>query len=126
MLHAGETFDARTIVLPVASTTSVVRVSAESQVEIAQEQLNLEEKQRVLGVIPNYYVSYDPNAVPLTARQKYQLAWKTSIDPMTWFFSGRLCGRGAGHQYLCRIRPGRAGLRANASARIMPTALPAT
>jgi hypothetical protein len=92
VLHAGEVYDARTIVLPVASTTSVVEVSAESRVEIAQEQLNLEEKQRVLGAIPNYYVSYDPNAVPLTSRQKYQLAWRTSVDPVTWAMTGLIAG----------------------------------
>ncbi len=88
VLHAGETFDARTIVLPVAGTESVVQVSAGSQAELAQQQLDLEEKQRVLGVFPNYYVSYDPRAVPLTTRQKYQLAWKTSIDPVTWAMTG--------------------------------------
>ncbi len=67
-------------------------MSAESQVEIAQEQLNLEEKQRVLGVFPNYYVSYDHDAVPLTTRQKYELAWKTSIDPITWAMTGVVAG----------------------------------
>ena len=92
VLHAGEAFDARTIVLPVAATTSVVEVSAESQIELAQVQLNLEEKQRVLGALPNYYVSYDPNAAPLTTRQKYQLAWKTSSDPMTWLITGAFAG----------------------------------
>jgi len=92
VLHAGEAFDARTIVLPVAATTSVVQVSAESRVEIAQVQLNLEEKQRVLGVLPNYYVSYDPNAVPLSSRQKFQLAWRTSVDPMTWLMVGAFAG----------------------------------
>ena len=68
-------------------------MSAESQAEIAQEQLNLEEKQRVLGVFPNYYVSYDPNAVPLTARQKYP-AGLEDIDR-----SGDMGddGRGCGH-----------------------------
>ena len=69
-----------------------VTVSAESQMEIAQEQLNIEEKQRVLGVFPNYYVSYDPDPEPLTARQKFQLAWKTSIDPVTWMMSGAFAG----------------------------------
>lgn len=92
VLGAGETFDAHTIVLPVATAASVVRVSAEPQAEIAEEQLNLEEKQRVLGVFPNYYVSYDPNAVPLTTRQKYQLAWRTSIDPITWVMTGAVAG----------------------------------
>ena len=93
VLHAGEAYDARTIVLPVASTTSVVEVSATgSQVELAQVQLNLEENQRVLGVFPNFYVSYDPNAVPLNARQKYQLAWKMSVDPVTWVMTGAIAG----------------------------------
>lgn len=91
-LRPGQAFDARTIVLPVANASSEVTVSAESQVEIAQEQLILEERQRVLGVIPNYYVSYDQNAVPLTTRQKYQLAWRTSVDPVTFLMTGVLAG----------------------------------
>ncbi|HKN20334.1 MAG TPA: carboxypeptidase-like regulatory domain-containing protein [Terracidiphilus sp.] len=90
VLDAGEDFDAHTIALPVAAAVNEVRVSSESQVEIAQEQLNLEEKQRVLGVFPNYYVSYEPHAEPLTARQKYQLAWRTSIDPVTWLMTGTI------------------------------------
>lgn len=90
VLHAGEDFDAHTIALPVAAATNEVRVSAESQVEIAQEQLNLEEKQRVLGVFPNYYVSYEQHAEPLNARQKFQLAWRTSIDPVTWLMTGAI------------------------------------
>jgi hypothetical protein len=92
MLHAGEEFDAGTIALPMAGATNQVTVSAESRVEIAQEQLNLEEKQRVLGVFPNYYVSYDPDPAPLSARQKFQLAWKTSIDPITWMMTGAVAG----------------------------------
>jgi hypothetical protein len=92
VLHAGEDFDAQTISLPVAGATNEVHVSSESQVEIAQEQLNLEEKQRVLGVFPNYYVSYEPHPEPLTTRQKYQLAWRTSIDPVTWLMTGTIAG----------------------------------
>jgi Carboxypeptidase regulatory-like domain len=91
-LLAGEAFDARTIVLPVAAAASFVHVSAASQAEIAQQQLNFEEQQRVLGVFPNYYVSYDPNALPLTSRQKYQLAWRTSIDPVTFLMVGAAAG----------------------------------
>jgi hypothetical protein len=92
VLQAGKDFDARTIALPVAAANNEVRVSAESRVEIAQEQLNLEEKQRVLGVFPNYYVSYEPHAEPLNTRQKYQLAWRTSIDPVTWLVTGAVAG----------------------------------
>ena len=92
ILQPGQTLETATIVLPMASSATEIRVSAESQVELAQEQLNVEEKQRVLGVFPNYYVSYDHNAVPLTTRQKYQLAWKTNIDPVTWAMTGAVAG----------------------------------
>jgi hypothetical protein len=91
-LEAGETFDARAIVLPMASAASFVRVSAESQAELAEEQISIEEKQRVLGLFPNYYVSYDRQPMPLTAGQKYRLALRTSIDPITWMMTGSVAG----------------------------------
>jgi hypothetical protein len=91
-LLPGEAFDAHTIVLPMATAANSVQVSAGSQAEIAQAQLNVEEQQRVLGFFPNYYVSYDHNAVALTTRQKYQLAWRTSIDPVTFMLVGAVAG----------------------------------
>jgi hypothetical protein len=92
VLRAGQDYDVGAIELSMLAATNEVTVSAGSQVEIAQEQLNLEEKQRVLGVFPNYYVSYDSNPEPLTSRQKFQLAWKTSIDPITWAMTGLIAG----------------------------------
>jgi hypothetical protein len=92
VLSPGQVFNTNTIVLPVSSSSTEVRVSAGSQADIAQAQLDIEEKQRVLGMFPNYYVSYDHNAVPLTSRQKYQLAWKTVIDPVTWAMTGVVAG----------------------------------
>jgi hypothetical protein len=52
-------------------------------VQVATEQLKAEEHQRVLGFIPNFYVSYEKNPAPLTAKMKFQLALKVSIDPVT-------------------------------------------
>ncbi len=52
--------------------------------EIAAEQINLEEHQRVLGFIPNFYVTYDQNAAPLTPKLKFDLALKVAIDPVTF------------------------------------------
>lgn len=52
-------------------------------VEVASEQIKSEEKQRVFGVIPNYYVSYEKDPAPLTARMKFNLALKVSADPVT-------------------------------------------
>ena len=90
-LHQGDFYDAQTIVLPLNSATTEVDVTATQQ-DIAVEQLHLEEHQRVLGFIPNFYVTYVPDAPPLTARQKYVLAWKSSIDPITWLATGAFAG----------------------------------
>lgn len=63
-----------------------------SQVEIAQEQIKEQEKQRVLGFVPNFYVSYIPDAAPLIPRQKFELAWKMSIDPVNFALTGAVAG----------------------------------
>jgi hypothetical protein len=91
-LFEGQAYDAHTVVLPMAAAANSVQVSAGSPEEIAEAQLNLEERQRVLGILPNYYVSYDPTALPLTTRQKFELAWRTSIDPVTWAMTGAVAG----------------------------------
>jgi hypothetical protein len=90
-LHVGESYEASTIVLPFATATTEVNVTA-SQEEIAEEQMKDEEKQRIFGVIPNFYVVYAPNAAPLTSRQKFHLAWRSSIDPITFLISGGVAG----------------------------------
>jgi len=110
VLQRGEIFETNAITLPVANAAAVIQVSAESEEELAQEQLNLELEQRVLGVIPNYYVSYDPNAAPLTPRQKYELAWKSEFDPVTVLMSGFVAGVEQAPRHLRRIWPGRAGI----------------
>lgn len=51
--------------------------------EIAAQQLNAELKQRVLGIIPDFYTVYGPNAEPLTPKLKFKLAFRTMIDPVT-------------------------------------------
>lgn len=79
-LHSGENLALPQISLVLATTITKVRVEL-SPIEIAQEQMNDEMKQRVLGVIPNFYVTYVSNAVPLTTKQKYYLSWKLGIDP---------------------------------------------
>jgi hypothetical protein len=91
VLRAGENYDARTLLLPMAATTTDVQVSA-SHVEVAQAQIQMEEKQRVLGVLPNYLVTYDPDAASLTVRQKFQLAWKSALDPVSFGAAGLFAG----------------------------------
>ena len=56
-----------------------------SSVEVATEQVKAAEKQRVLGIAPNFYALYDRNPEPLTAKLKFELALKTAVDPVTIF-----------------------------------------
>ena len=90
-VRAGEHYVAPQIVLSLAIETTSVTVT-QTQEEIAQEQVKIEEHQRVLGVIPNFYVSYIPDAAPLTAKQKFGLAWKSSTDPITIVLVGAVAG----------------------------------
>jgi hypothetical protein len=91
VLHSGEIDTVPLIVLAVATNVTEVQVGV-NPVEVAEEQIKLEEKQRVLGVLPNFYVTYIPNAVPLTSKQKFKLAWKTVVDPFTFVFVGGSAG----------------------------------
>jgi len=74
------------------TVSSVQSVNAALPEEIALEEVKAEEHQRVLGVIPNFYVTYDANPVPLTTKLKYQLAFKTSTDVVVFASSAFLAG----------------------------------
>jgi hypothetical protein len=64
--------------------TEVTQVEVRyNPVQVATEQLKAEEHQRVFGILPNFYISYEKDPAPLTARMKFQLALKVSIDPVT-------------------------------------------
>lgn len=90
-LRSGENCIVPQIALALATNITEVHVSL-TPIELAQEQLKDQEKQRVLGFIPNFYVTYVPNAVPLSSKQKFQLAWKTTIDPVTFGINGAIAG----------------------------------
>ena len=90
-LRPGESCVLPQVVLAIATEVTEVRV-VPSQAEIAEEQVKEQEKQRVLGFIPNFYVSYVPDAAPLTPKQKFGLAWKTMIDPVTFGLTGAIAG----------------------------------
>ncbi|MGC2660615.1 MAG: carboxypeptidase-like regulatory domain-containing protein [Bryobacteraceae bacterium] len=60
--------------------TTVVALTVE---QLATQQVKAEEKQRVLGIIPNYFVVYDKDAVPMTKKLKYELAFRAATDPVS-------------------------------------------
>lgn len=70
--------------LRVATTHTTIKVTPGSEVQVATEQVKQQEKQRIFGVVPNFYVAYGPNVVPLTPKLKFRLALRTSIDPVTF------------------------------------------
>jgi Carboxypeptidase regulatory-like domain len=78
----NQKLDLGRIALAIRMATTEVRVTLTGE-ELAEEQVRLEEGQRILGVVPNFFVTYDHDAVPLHPKQKYELAWKTLIDPET-------------------------------------------
>jgi hypothetical protein len=81
-LKPGEALVLPKAQLALASASMEVHVS-ESEVEIAEVEIKEQEKQRVFGIIPNFYVTYEKDPAPMNTRQKMSLAWKSSVDPLT-------------------------------------------
>ncbi|HTV08201.1 MAG TPA: carboxypeptidase-like regulatory domain-containing protein [Candidatus Aquilonibacter sp.] len=84
MLHAG----------------AVVSVTAVTQEQMAAIQVRQEETQRIGGILPNYFVVYDANPQPLTKKLKFELGWKSVVDPMNVMFVAAVAGfEQAGNQF---------------------------
>ena len=95
-LRAGEHREQPRISLPVATAHVDVGVVVSEQ-ELATEQVHAEEKQRLLGVLPNFYSSYIWDAAPLSSRQKFALAVRATVDPAV--FAGAAIAAGAGQWF---------------------------
>ncbi len=91
VLQPGESYTVPQIAMALATAVTEVRV-VPTRTEVAEDQIKAQEKQRVLGVVPNFYVSYYHNAVPLNPRQKFELAWKTTVDPVSLGVTGAIAG----------------------------------
>ncbi len=59
---------------------------------IAAEQIKAEEKQRFIGVIPNFYISYIHDPAPMTTKQKFSLASRDTFDPVSLIGVGLAAG----------------------------------
>jgi hypothetical protein len=85
-VHGGEAVTLTTVELGVEELTA--EVNAITVEDLAEQQITAEEHQRILGILPNFFVSYVPNAQPLTRKQKFKLALVVSRDPVTFFTTG--------------------------------------
>jgi hypothetical protein len=77
-LTSGRAFTLAPIILSIEEVRASVTVRPTEA--IAEEQIHAEEKQRLFGFVPNFYVSYLPDAAPLTSSQKFSLAARHTFD----------------------------------------------
>jgi hypothetical protein len=55
-----------------------------SQHDTAEEQIKEQEKQRVVGVLPQFNISYRSDAASMTAGQKMRLSFRSATDPVAF------------------------------------------
>jgi hypothetical protein len=80
-LHAGEGLIVPAITLSVLGGTTSVTVNGNKE-QLAEQQMQIALRQRVGGIIPNFYSTYDWNAPPMQAKQKFQLSFRSIVDPV--------------------------------------------
>lgn len=90
LVKDGAIVQAPKIALRLATSSSVNVVATSDQV--AQAQIQEQEQQRVFGVFQNFYTSYIWKAAPMTAKQKYKLAFRTQGDPTTFLIVAGVAG----------------------------------
>jgi hypothetical protein len=75
---AQQVYEVPNLLLAIAEANTDVLVRPTEV--IAAEQINAQERQRLLGVLPNFYVSYVSDAAPLATKQKFSLASHDTLD----------------------------------------------
>lgn len=86
-LSKAQFYTAAPATLAVAGASTDVQVNADNS-KIADAQVKAAEKQRVLGVVPNFYTSFIYDAAPLTSREKYRFALRETFDPIRFVGTG--------------------------------------
>jgi Carboxypeptidase regulatory-like domain len=76
-----QTYDVPNVSLSVATANTEMTVHPDEF--IAAEQIKAAEKQRLVGIIPNFYTSYIYDTAPLTVKQKFSMAARGSFDPVS-------------------------------------------
>jgi len=90
LVTAQQSYELPKISLSVAIADTEVTVRPTDV--IAAEQIKAEEKQRFIGVIPNFYISYVHDPAPMTTKQKFSLASHDTFDPVSLIGVGLAAG----------------------------------
>ena len=104
-LRAGEKRDLPIVTSGTPTSSTTVHVTANMN-EVAEAQVKEAEKQRILGVVPNFYTSYIWNSAPMTPRLKFQLALRSSIDPVEIIVDAGVAGAEQWHNTFPGYGPG--------------------
>lgn len=89
-LQAGDVRILPQIALSVTAETSVT-VSGDKEV-LSEEQVQIAEQQRVLGVLPNFYMTFDWNAPPMQRKDKFKLSLRSTFDPTAFVVIAGVAG----------------------------------
>jgi hypothetical protein len=90
-LHAGQVKLMPPIRLSVSANAINVTVVGGKKT-LSVQQVKIAEQQRIVGVIPNFYTSYDWNAPPMLAKQKLQLGFRSVFDPVSFLAVAGIAG----------------------------------
>lgn len=91
-LQAGEDHIVPAITLSVLGGSTSVTVKGETKEELSEQQVQIAVQQRIGGIIPNFYSTYDWNAPPMQAKQKFQLSFRSIIDPVAFLSVAGIAG----------------------------------
>ena len=90
-LGEGKKLDIASTSLAIDTLITGVSVT-QDQTALAEAQIKVQEQQRLVGVFPNFFTSYDFDAAPLNARQKLELTARTWLDPSAFVINGIIAG----------------------------------
>jgi len=90
-LQQGEFRMLPAVVLSVAPLATTVTVTGNKE-QLAEQQVHIAVQQRIGGVIPNFYSTYNWSAPPMGAKQKFKLGIRSIIDPVSFLSVAGIAG----------------------------------
>jgi hypothetical protein len=97
LLGAGERREIAVTPTGLPTTNTTVDVNATLR-DVAEAQVREEEKQRILGFLPNFYSSYRWDALPMTPKLKFKLALRSALDPFAFITAAGVAGTEQTHK----------------------------
>jgi hypothetical protein len=90
-LQKGETQILPPVNLRPFGGSTTVNVSGDAE-QLSEQQMQIAVHQRIGGILPNFYTTYDWNAPPLQPKQKFELSFRSVIDPVSFLTTAGVAG----------------------------------